>query len=166
MENANEEVWIVDTEWYNNLQLLKEFVLLVADMKEATPKDKKAAKEVIYLIEDINNPSTFKSWNVCLDIYDTELQCGNKKGGGIYWRSWAVYFEKGILSLDIEAKTNHTSDNIYHWGDDYYCYLNVGFSNGIHDGNGSFKEFVEDAKNYQSYITEGMKDIEVEISVG
>lgn len=163
------EIWIVDTEWYNNLQLLKEFVLLVANLKYATPADKVAAEEVLYLIENINNPNTFKTWNVCLNIFDESLYNIPRKEG-VYRRCWVVYFEKEDLSLEIEAKTNHTSDDTYHWGNEFEYVLMLYFNKELpcnrYYGSNNLKEFVEDAKKYESYITEGLKDIEVEIAVG
>ena len=63
-------LWIANADTYNKLQKLKAYVTFVAGLKYATEKDKQVAAEIINLIENINKPDTFKSWNVCLDIFD------------------------------------------------------------------------------------------------
>lgn len=70
------DIWIPDNETYNKLQQLKSFVDFVAGIEYATVEDKQKVTRINSLIEHINEPDTFKSWNVCLDIFDRDLQTG------------------------------------------------------------------------------------------
>lgn len=166
MENSDKiEVWKADEATLIQIQELKKFVDFVANLEFATSEDKTNAEEIKYLIENIHDPKTHKAWSVCLDIFDPEIQLYNKEG--IYWRKWDVFFEAECL--DVEAESNHTSDALGHYGNDFCFYYNVCFSN---DCNGKriyksddISEFVKDAMNYKNYITESLNEVEVEIEV-
>jgi len=82
METEKIEYWKPNNATYTKIQQLKAYVNFIAQLKYCTKKDKENAEEVNYLIENIDNPSTYKNWMVCLDIYDRDVQYGtNKKGG-------------------------------------------------------------------------------------
>ncbi len=159
--------WIADTDTYNKLQKLKAFVNFISALKYATEKEKQSATEIINLIENINKPYTFKSWNVCLDIFDREIQYGANKKEGFYWRSWSVYFEMG--RMEIEAKSRHTSEALGHHGDDFNFYAMVSFvKENTLDRiymTEDVESFVADALKYESYITVSLNDVEIDIEV-
>jgi len=160
--------WIADADTYGKLQLLKEFVSFIADLKYSTQTDKRNAIEIKSLVENINEPDTFKNWNVCLDIYDRKLQEGMDNGAsGVYWRTWSVYFEND--KLEIEAKTNHTDEPIYHHGDDFYYSAVIYFKKELPcDRIYMQKEldtFLADARNYQKYVTETLNDVSIDTDI-
>jgi hypothetical protein len=161
------DCWIADTDTYNKLQKLKVFVNFISALKYATEKDKQAASEIINLIENINKPETFKSWNVCLDIFDREIQYGANKKEGFYWRSWSVYFE--IDTIEIEVKSRHTCEPLGHYGDDFNFYAMVSFvKENTFDRiymPADVESFVADALKYESYITESLNVVEIDIEV-
>lgn len=161
------DYWIPDNETYSHLQQLKSFVDFVAGLEYATVEDKQKVAKINSLIEHINEPDTFKSWNVCLDIFDRDLQTGTNKKGGIYWRKWTLYFEGNIL--EIEAKTEHTDEPINHYGKDFYFFGAVYFQKEISGKriylSGDLSDFIRDARNYRSYMTETLNDIEIDIDL-
>jgi len=161
------EFWIIDNDTYNKLQPLKTFVDFVAGLKYSTPDEKQKAIEIRNLIDNIDKPETFKSWNVCLDIFDTSIQNGNNKEGGVYWRKWSVYFE--LEFLEIEAMTKHIEDPINHYGNDYYYGAFISFGKEPYNSRLYFKEdlkmFIEDAKCYEKYITASLNEVEVDIDI-
>jgi hypothetical protein len=53
------DFWVIDTDTYNKLQQLKEFVNFIAGLEYSTEKGKQASIEINYLIENINKPETF-----------------------------------------------------------------------------------------------------------
>ncbi|MDP2890110.1 MAG: hypothetical protein Q8P34_14235 [Bacteroidota bacterium] len=154
--NADSEYWVPDSETYNQLQKLKKFVDFVVCLPDAYELHKQNADKIKELIETINQPETFKDWRVCLDITDWNVQVGN--GTGIYWKKWSVYFELGKLEIEStdeildEQKFSETYQNYY--GCIYFekdikgerIYLDT-----------DIDEFIADAMNYESYLTEGLK---------
>lgn len=167
MENQKKlETWKPDETTFNKIQELKKFVDFVANLEYATKEDKTKAKEIKYLIENINNLETHKDWNVCLDIYDRKIQYGIEKEG-FYWRKWSVYFE--MESLAIEAETKHTADDLGHYGTDFCFYGSINFRKDINGQRiymeDDISEFIKDAMNFKKYITESLNEIEVDIDV-
>ena len=160
-------LWIADVDTCNKLQKLKTYVIFVAGLKYATEKDKQVAAEIINLIENINKPDTFKSWNVCLDIFDREIQDGVDKKEGFYWRSWSVYFE--IDTMEIEATSRHTCEPLGHHGNDFNFNATVFFKNEIACDRifmtQELESFVGDALKYETYITESLNAVEIDIEV-
>jgi len=159
--------WKIDVKSYNNIQQLKAFVEFVSNLPYATNSDKQNAVKINYLIENIDNPVSFKSWNVCLDIFDRNLQNQNIKKEGFYWRKWSAYFEKD--TLEITAESLHTEHPIGHYGPDYNYTGCVFFNKEIKGKHVYLKQdinnFVKDAINYKNYITATLNEIEVEIGV-
>ena len=153
-KKAKSEFWIPDSETYNHLQKLKKYVDFVAGLEYSTAEYKTKAEEIKLLIENINKPESFlKNWFVGLDIFDYDIQGG--RGTGIYWRKWCVSFEFG--SLEIEAESYHSDDPGYCI--DYYHYNGgIFFEEEITCQRiymeTDLNEFIEDAMNYKSYITE------------
>ncbi len=162
-----DDFWIIDTDTYQQLQSLKLFIKFVSGLGCATSTDKKTANEIIYLLENINRPNSFKSWNVCLDIFDRHIIDSSEKLTGFYWRSWSVYFENN--TLEIEAKSRHTEDDHNHYGDDFYYYTWIDFKKEVDWDRISMSEpidnFIADAYNYEAYITESLKDVEIEMEI-
>jgi len=158
------EYWVPDSETYNQLQKLKKFVDFVAGLPDALALHKQNADKIKELIETINQPETIKEWWVNLDIFDYDIQGG--RGTGIYWKKWSVDFELGRLEIEStdeildEQKFSETYDN-------YYGCIN--FAKNIKGEriylDTDIDEFIADAMNYESYLTEGLKDIEVDIDI-
>lgn len=162
------DLWIADNDTYNKLQKLKVYVTFVAGLKYATEKDRQAAAEINNLIGNINNPDSFKTWNVCLDIFDQEIQEGAKKKEGFYWRSWSVFFE--IDNIEIKAASKHTCEPLGHYGDDFNFNATVFFKKEI-DYDRIFMtddltSFIDDAIKYEKYITGSLNKVEIDIAVG
>ena len=163
--NADSEFWIPDIETYNQLQKLKKYVDFVAGLAYSSAEDKTKAEEIKLLIETIDKPESFlNNWWVGLDIFDYDIQGG--RGTGIYWRKWWVSFE--LDSLVVEAESYHSDDPGYCV--DYYHFDGfVNFQKEItHQRvwmDTDLDEFIEDAMNYKSYVTEALNEIEVDIDV-
>lgn len=71
--------------------------------------------------------------------------------------------------LEIEAKSNHTSDDLGHFGNDFCYYGMVYFGKNIKGQRVYIEvdidEFIQDAMNYEKYITESLNDIEIDIDI-
>ncbi|MBS1579287.1 MAG: hypothetical protein JST29_06565 [Bacteroidetes bacterium] len=160
-------LWVADKETYDKLQQLKTFVDFVASLEYATPTDKQKAIKIKTLIENIDKPETFEGWNVCLDIFDRDIQNGINKNGGTYWRKWWVYFEGD--TLEIEATTEHTSDPINHFGKDFHFSACIFFKKDIPCERiylfDDLNNFINDATKYKNYMTETLNDIEIDIDI-
>ncbi len=162
------EYWQPDKETYDELQQLRAFLSFVANLKEATPKDKEAAEKIDAFIINIDKIETKREWNICLDIFDYEIQMGLKDEEGIYHRRWWVFFEDYEYCLNLEAETTHSKENLFsHFGDDYSFKGEISFRKEITWERkvltSSIKDFAEDAKNYKQYMNEKMENIEVDI---
>jgi hypothetical protein len=163
--NAKPEYWVPDSETYNQILKLKKYVDFVAGLEHSTAEDKTKAEEIKLLIENIDKPECFlKSWWVGLDIFDYNIQGG--RGSGIYWRKWWVSFE--LDSLVIEAESYHSDDPGYCV--DYYHYNGgIFFEKDIKGEriylDNDLDDFINDAMNYKSYMTEALNEIEVDIDV-
>lgn len=158
------EFWIPDIETYNQLQKLKHFVDFVAGLPDANELQKQNSYKIKDLIETINQPETMKDWWVCLDITDWNIQVGN--GTGIYWKKWSIYFESGKLEIEStdeildEQKFSETYQNYYGC-----IYFEKDIKGERIYMDTDIDEFIADAMNYESYLTEGLKDIEVDIDI-
>ena len=159
--------WTTDIDTYTKLQNLKKFVAFVAGMKHASDKDRQTALQIEQLITTIDRPETFKTWNVCLDIFDRDIHYGRKKQQGVYWRKWAIWFEKDYL--EIEARTEHTDEPLYHYGNDFYYNAYIAFALGLPGERIYFTEditaFISDALQYEIYVRDGLNDIKVDIEI-
>jgi hypothetical protein len=164
VNNKKPEYWVPDSETYNQLQKLKKFVDFVAGLPVAFALHKQNADKIKDLIETINQPETIKDWWVCLDVTDLNIQGGN--GTGIYWKKWSVNFEFGKLEIEStdeildEQKFSETYENYY--GCIYFA-KDIKGERIYMDTD--IDEFIADAMNYESYLTEGLKDIEVDIDI-
>lgn len=162
--NADSKYWVPDIETYNQLQKLKKFVDFVAGLPFASALHKQNADKIKVLIETINQPETIKDWWVDLDIFDYDIQGG--RGIGIYWKKWSVDFEFGKLEIEStdeildEQKFSETYQNYY--GCIYFA-KDIKGERIYMDTD--IDEFIADAMNYESYLTEGLKDIEVDIDI-
>lgn len=159
--------WVADEETYKLLQKLKPFVQFVGNLKYATQKDKQNTIEIITSIENINKPSTFTGWNVCLDITDPQIQNSTDGAEGLYWRTWSVYFQ--INAIEIEAVSHHTCEPLGAYDNHFYFYGNVDFRKNISYKRIFFTEditnFIADALQYQNYITASFNEVEVDIDL-
>jgi len=164
-KKTSKEYWIPDSETYNQLQKLKKYVDFVAGLPYSTAQHKTKAEEIKLLIENIDKHEAFlKEWCVCIDIFDFEIQ--NGKGTGIYWRKWGVCFEMARFEID---SSYYVLDED-RWTDDYSAYYcNINFEKETtHEriwGNTNLDEFIADAMKFESYITESLNEIEVEIDI-
>jgi len=158
------EYWIADDDTYSKLQKLKEFVDFVAGLEYTTDEQKTHVAEIKTLIETINKPETIKDWYIGIDIFDSEVQ--TRKREGIYWRKWMVCFEEDRLVIEAQSKHSEYFD----YSTDFYNYN--GSVNFLKDCSpqriyleNDPNEFIADAKNYKSYITETLNEIEIDINI-
>jgi hypothetical protein len=163
--NADSEFWIPDIETYNHLQKLKKFVDFVANLEYSTAENKTKAEEIKLLIENIDKPDSFiKEWCVCLNIFDPVIQ--SRKGNGVFWREWCVYLESGFLEAESAI---HSTDENGSIDDEFFYSGIIYFKKGIKGEriymDTDIDEFIADAMNYRSYVTEALNDIEVVIDV-
>lgn len=156
--------WVVDDSTYQKLQPLKRFVDFVAGLPYSTELHKRNAEEIKGLIETINQPETIKEWCVCLNIYDPMVQAGY--GSGNYWKKWWVYFEAGRLEIEADDEIldeQHFSDTQPNY---YGCiFFEKKITNERIWMDFELNDFIDDAMNYQKYITEGLNEVEVDIDI-
>ena len=155
---------MIDNATFNKIQKLKKFVNFIANLEIETSKIRANAKEVNYLISNINNKSSHKDWSVFLDIFDRKVQNGELEG--IYWRKWSVSFESEIL--EIVAESYHSKNPLGYYSG-HYNYFGVISFNKTKLVKYCFKDdinaFLDDAFNYKQYIVKTLNDIEFEIDV-
>ena len=158
------EYWIVDDSTYQKLQPLKRFVDFVAGLPYTTELHKRNAEEIKGLIETINQPETIKEWSVCLNIFDLEVQA--RKRNGIFWREWRVYLESGFLEIE---SANHLTDENGSTNEELSYHALIYLERKVKGDriclNNDLHEFIDDAMNYQKYITEGLNEVEVDIDI-
>lgn len=124
----NKKPYQIDKNTYNEIQKLKEFVELVAELAYFE-KTKNYAEEIISLIDTIDQYETHKQWAVELSIED--YQYGDQyTDDRVVYQAWNAIFENG--SLSIEAKTDYSSMRfddtrnerfdlgVYFWADIYF----------------------------------------------
>lgn len=167
MKNLNQTVnWVPDAATYFEIQKLKSFVDFVSNLPLSPEENTQKAADIKLLIENINKPNTLKQWCVCLNIYDFEIMNSNKKTG-FYWRRWTVKYE--FNTLEILAESKHTAYDLGHFGDDFYYTACIYFDPNITSKriylDKQVDKFIEDAMKYKTYITESLKDIEIDIDI-
>ncbi|WP_347175385.1 hypothetical protein [Polaribacter uvawellassae] len=159
-------MWKPDTTTYNNIQSLIKFVDFISDLPFSKVQNKIYLTEIAFLIKNIHKAETHKEWNLSLDIYDYSFHSETKKEG-VYWRNWSVSFESG--RLDIEAKSHHTEEPLGFYKDDFNYYGVIYFEKEIKNEriylDVAISEFIKDAFNYKKYITNTLKDIEIDIDI-
>jgi len=161
---VDQEYWIADPTTYTNLQKIKRFVHFVAELPFASNEDRQKAGEIISLIENIDNPSSFKEWCVCFDITDPSMQ--SEADMGIYFRKWWIRFEMGCLLIEaesIDAEDFGLATNQFFY---YGC---VYFQNNF-PGERIFldtdpDEFVNDAIGYEKYLTPTLNKVNITIDL-
>ncbi len=163
MENS----LIVDDKTYLEIQKLQKFVDFISNLKYATVQDKANCIVIKQKIENVNNPETFNNWNICLDIFDYEVQGKINGAVGVYWRTWLVFFENS--TLEIEAKSEHTDNILEHYENHfyYYGYVNFKHTENLHKValETDIDLFIKDALNFENYTTEKFNEIEIDISL-
>lgn len=165
-ENDKFETWKPDDITYDKIEVLLKFVVFISNLDITSNESQAKIKEIKYLIQNIHKPETHKEWNICLDIFDYEIQNGKRKEG-FYWRKWAVYFESE--KLEIVAESKHTAGDFSHYGNDFSYYSSICFSHSIQgkriDMDNDIFEFVRDANNYKKYVNGNLKDIEIDVDI-
>src|SRR5690606_38588932 len=84
------DFWPIDRETCEKLQPLKRFVEFVTGLKYATPAQKQHKEELLFLIENLHDPTTYKEWNIWLDLQERWYSFDD---GIPYWRCWWVGFD-------------------------------------------------------------------------
>lgn len=150
-----------------DIQELIQFINFVVNFKDVSLTAKETAKEIMYLLKNLNNTETHKNWNVSLDIFDYTFQTNNNKKEGIYLRNWVVSFENDYLN--IEAESSHTSYPLGDYDGDFSFYGSIYFGNEVKNQtvflDTSISKFLEDAINYKKYLTATLKDVEIDIEI-
>ena len=166
-KQGQNKMWKPDKKTYEEIQKLKRFANFISKLEYIAPEQKSKIEEIKFLIKNIDKPETHKEWNICLDIFDREIQGKVNGKEGFYWRKWSVYFEFG--SLEIEAESNHTADDRGHYGDDFFFYGIIHFGKNITRDkiylDTDLNKFVEDAYEYKKYITKTLNQIEIDVDI-
>lgn len=166
MRKKKIEYWTVDDDTYIQLQKLIKFVEFVSNLEYTTDTGREKCNEIIELIKKLNNPESFKTWDICIDIYDRDIQWKLKDRTGVYWRSWSIFFE--YTQLHIKAESYHSEFPFWYEGDFHYeslIYLEKSIDIRRVYMDVDLNEFLNDAYNFRNYITEHLNDVEVEINV-
>ena len=84
-----------------------------------------------------------------------------------HWRTWGLYMEKDSIEIiaasHIDDVPPDDIDMNYFYQEDSFS-LTEKFYRPITDIN-YFDAFVKDVKEYESYITENLKELQIDISV-
>ncbi|MFA6400467.1 MAG: hypothetical protein WCX31_02410 [Salinivirgaceae bacterium] len=136
-------------------------------MEYTSIHQKEDLKEIIFYIENIQNPVYFIEWCICLNVKDPNFQKGTMPYAGYYLKTWNIYVECGLL--EIKARTFHNSNPGYAYGDDFHFYGSVFFNQdmdtyGVHLDE-DIDTFIDDAIDFRNYITENLSQIEVSIEI-
>lgn len=140
------------------------FLDLLLSISESTPQELQHAEKIRDILEDFENNQGKWEWNIALNIYDMDLMDG--KGQGVFCRKWMASFERG--TLEIEAGTYHTKDDSGYYVSGFRLWKHIDFNKNMvhqHPAGHTIADFVEDARNYLSYITASLNDIEVDIEL-
>ena len=156
-----------DYKTVGQIRKLKEFVKFVSNLEMATTDNFQKAEQIITHLDTIEIAGQTTNWKVCLDIFDHNVQYGYPQQKGFYRRKWFISYE--LNTIMIEAESNHTARNLGHYGDDFNFFGGIYYDKAA-KGNqiylsGDIEEFVADAKNYKSYITETLNEEEIEIDI-
>ena len=101
-----------------------------------------------------------------MTIEDIHLRYNLDNDNGVYLRGWFASFEDNVL--EIKCETLHTSSD-FHYGDDLHCSLYISFGSSFDEqqvySTGNIKEFVQDAMKYEQYMTDSLKEVEIEMDI-
>lgn len=150
---------------YTEIQKLKKFLALAASVGDYTNNH---LTEIIFLIENINKPSTYKNWNICLEIRDLRKEMLHGKINDYYIRSWSVYFENN--RIEITATSNHTDiffepEKGAHFYYHQYYFFEKKLQKDYIPFYNDIDSFIEDAKQYKKYCTKHVNNIDITICV-
>ncbi|MFZ4413863.1 MAG: hypothetical protein ACOYOV_12335 [Bacteroidales bacterium] len=163
--------WGADDETYNELQKLKKFVRFVSELKECSEEDKIKAGKIVDVIKNLNHAELISHFNVCLNLTDYTPPKYRKENPSIYLRNWTIWFECGFF--EIEAASYYSNEPIEPFNGQYSYNSYVSFRKE-HDSSNGFEriyinkdidEFVNDALNYESYLTKDLDDVDVNIDI-
>ncbi len=162
----NVDLWIPDEKTYNQLRKLQVFINFIIDMEITSIENKQKASEINKFFENLTTKVALKSWNITFVVYETGITKYNVSNPDYYWRTWSVGFSNN--NLEIEATSNNVFDNTANYSDFNYQGIVFLFKECTFERfhvTGDLNEFVDDAKNYKKYISDGRKMIEVDIDI-
>lgn len=152
-------------EVYNELQLLKEFVLFIAE-KEQGSSFNETANQVIKAIKGINNPATFTTWDASINIFDRALQDRSANRQGIFWRSWSIFCENNSIEITAKSSIENIPENdIFEGHFSFQYFLSLNDENASPVQTAPIADFIADAKKYHTYITEYLNDVAMDIYI-
>ncbi len=163
--------WEADVETYNELQKLIKFVSFVSNLKECSEEDKRKASKIIDVIKYFNHAELISHFDIWFFIKDNSISRDSNKNPDIYLRNWVISLDCGSLEISAGSFDFHRN---YSPVDEHFYYSScINFAKdweGINDNKRvrisvDINEFVNDALNYKSYLTNTLKDIEVDIDV-
>lgn len=165
-ENLRSKLTPIDNETYNELQKLIKFVDFVTSLEYCTEIDRINAAIIINRIKELNNPETYCDWDICIDIYDLDIQFKLTDRNGIYWKTWSVSFEDACLEIRAESYHSDTTHNLQI---DFNFNSTINFKDisGISNpfSINTIDDFLCDAFKFGNYITEDLNEIEVVINI-
>jgi hypothetical protein len=157
----------IDNTTYRAFQKLKEFVEFIGNLDFIKQEEKDLIPYMLRIIENLNDPDKYQIANITLDILYYDLQSKHVQRSGVYWRTWGLYMEKDAIEIIAASYIDDIPpDDIgmnYFYQEDSFP-LTEKFYRPITDIN-YFDAFVEDVKEYESYITENLKELQIDISV-
>ena len=161
------DFWKIDTETYTEIQKLTRFLDFISGLKYATELDKENCKIIKTKIENINNPETYKYWNVTLRIHLNQAD-GKINENLPHLKVWDVTFENNILEIEIKEITANNPLNI-HYGDNFYFGGVIHFKQDSNIKNvflsDSINLFISDALDYKKYLRNGFDDIDIDVDI-
>lgn len=140
---------------------LNHFLDLLLSFPEITSEQKTAAEKIRHF--DFEQYHDTVSWYVSLDIFDYELQMRQTNRKGPYMRSWSIWCEQGTLEIGAASQIdfNETEPSHFEFNFLYSFILDEVFPKSKTEFD--FDSFIEDAKNYASYMDGHLNELDVDI---
>lgn len=165
---ASNKYWQIDPASLNEVRKLKSFVDFIAGLhvysinRQESPEEYLAkAERVKFLIDNLDKPETFPTeWMVCLDISDDSFESKP------YRKKWWLTFFEGLLEVTAES---YRIDEEGFGDEESSFYAFVNFKQEVKwkrmDLETDLNEFMRDAANFRSYLSEQLNFIETEIGI-
>ena len=145
----------------DTIRQLIPFLDFVKDHPATSNEHRANAAEVVEIIQNIETYGNSRNWCICFSPYSEERLFSPTEG--LYRYDWWVFMESDTFSVESEKRfypfAPATVDFFFHYS--YNFELDTEYND---DGN-DLSPFINDAFNYQHYMTAGLQDVETEIEI-
>lgn len=140
---------------------LNYFLDLLLSFPEITNEQKTAAEKIRHF--DFEQYHDTVSWYVSLNIYDYELQMRQTNRKGPYMRSWSIWCEQETLQIEAASQIDFNETEPSHFKFNFLYSFTLDECYPKSKTEFSFSSFIRDARNYQAYINEHLKEVSIDL---